>query len=229
MSKNIKNKLKGVDIFNGVEGDEIDYLIQNSFIKKLKKGDILFFEKDEINNIYLVLEGKVTLFKLSETGQKRVIFLLDKGSIINEIILDDLPSTVNCEAFEDSEVVGINKKALLNIMSENFELTKKILYSISKKTRRLYRQLKNVIPIRMDKKLAAKLWKLSRDYGVDTKEGVLIDLDLSITYLSDMLGTTRETVSRAISSFIRLGLIEYKENKIVVKEIEKLSIYFRGV
>lgn len=77
----------------------------------------------------------------------------------------------------------------------------------------------------MLKRLAAKLWKLSRTYGVKTKEGVLIDLNLSIIYLADMFGTTRETVLRAISNLIKLGLIEYKK-KIIVKDIDELLIYF---
>ncbi|HLR33802.1 MAG TPA: Crp/Fnr family transcriptional regulator [Tissierellales bacterium] len=229
MTKKLKKKIKKLNLFYSVQTEYINYLAQKSFIEKFKEGDILFFEQDEMDYIYIVLKGKVTLFKLSEIGQKRIIFLLDKGDIVNEVIFDDLPSSISCEAFEDSEVLKIDKDALLYIMSKDFNLTKKIINSISKKNRRLYRQLKNIIPIRMDKKLAAKLWKLSRDYGVDIEEGVLIDLNLSVTYLADMLGSTRETVSRAINDFVRCGLIQYKNNKIVVKNRDELSIYFRGV
>lgn len=60
-----------MDILNVLYKDEIEYLIDNLFIKK--KIDILFFEIHEINNVHNS-RGKMTLFKLSETGQKGVIF-----------------------------------------------------------------------------------------------------------------------------------------------------------
>ena len=81
----------------------------------------------------------------------------------------------------------------------------------------------------MDKKLAAKLWKLSRDYGVKTEEGTLIDLNMSITYLADMLGSTRETVSRCMNGFKKKGMIIFQNRKIIVVDPKVLSLYFRGI
>ncbi len=118
---------------------------------------MLFAERQSIDNIYIVLEGKVTMYRLSEKGQKRVIFILNKGEIINEVIFDNLTSSINCEGFEDSEIMSISKVDLLNIMKQDFKLTQVILYSMSKKIRRLYRQLKNTVPTKMDKRVAAKL------------------------------------------------------------------------
>ena len=100
---------------------------------------------------------------------------------------------------------------------------------MGRKIRRLYRQLKNTVPIKMDKKLAAKLWKLSKDYGVKVNRGVLINLDITVTYLADMLGSSRETISRCISDFQKSNLIEFKDKKIIVKNRESLSRYFKGM
>lgn len=123
----------------------------------MKKGESLFSERDEVKNIYMILEGKMTLFRLSEIGQKRIIYILDSGEIINEVIFDSMPASINCEAFEDSIVIGFDKGTLLYVMEKNFDLTQKVIKSMGKKIRRQYRQLKNTVPIRMDKKLAAKL------------------------------------------------------------------------
>lgn len=114
-------------------------------------------------------------------------------------------------------------------MAGDFELTHIIINSMAKKIRRLYRQLKNTVPIKMDKKLAAKLWKLSRDYGVETKEGTVIDLNISITYLAEMLGSTRETISRCMNNFEKKGMIKFHHKKIIVIDPKVMSMYFRGV
>lgn len=227
--KSIKEDISDLKLFKGIKEEDLEFIADSSIRKRVKKGNLLFSEKSKLTNIYIVLDGKVSLFRLSEAGQKRVIFILDKGEIINEVVFDNLPSSISCEAFEDSIILGINKEALIYIMSKNFILTQKVMNSMGKKARRLYRQLKNTVPIRMDKKLAAKLWKLSKDYGKQIEEGILIDLDLSVTYLSDMLGSTRETISRCVSDLQNQELISYKGKKIVVNDRERLAEYFKGL
>lgn len=220
------NKLS---IFKNVDESTLKLLKEKAFKKKLHRGEVLFCEKDRVDKIYLVLDGKVTMYRMSEEGQKRVIYILGRESFINEDIFDNLPASISCQAFEDSCILYFFKDDLLEIMSADFKLNPIIINSMTRKIRRLYRQLKNTVPLKMDKKLAAKLWKLSRDYGIKTTGGTLIDLNISITYLADMLGSTRETVSRCINAFERKGMIKFRNKKIVVADPEELSIYFRGI
>ncbi|MBW9156833.1 Crp/Fnr family transcriptional regulator [Clostridium tagluense] len=221
-------QLKDLPLFECVEDKTLDLIRESVIIKKIKKSQILFAEREIINNIYIVLDGKVTMYRLSEKGQKRVIYILNSGEIINEVIFDNSTASINCEGFEDSELISISKADLLKIMKKDFKLTEVILYSMSKKIRRLYRQIKNTVPIKMDKRVAAKLWKLSKDYGVQTEEGVLIDIKISITYLADMLGSSRETISRAVKELEIMDMVKIKHRKFIVNR-EKLSRYFKGV
>ncbi|MDU1442613.1 MAG: Crp/Fnr family transcriptional regulator [Clostridium cochlearium] len=221
--------INNISIFNSLTEEEVSTLSKSSKIIKLKKGEILFSEKDLVNNIYIVYSGKVTVFRLSEMGAKRVIYILDKGEIVNEVIFDKLPASVSCEMFEDSQILSLSSNDMLKVMESNFTFNKGVIDSMGRKIRRLYRQLKNTVPIKMDKKLAAKLWKLSKDYGVKVNRGVLINLDITVTYLADMLGSSRETISRCISDFQKSNLIEFKDKKIIVKNRESLSRYFKGM
>ena len=228
MSQITVNHLKNLLLFEGIDEKTLDLIKDKTYIKNLKKGKSLFSEREKVDNIYIVLEGKVTMYRLSEKGQKRVIYILNKGEIINEVIFDNITASINCEGFEDSEVMSIPKVDLLDIMHQDFKLTEVILCSMSKKIRRLYRQIKNTVPTKMDKRVAAKLWKLSKDYGVETQEGVLIDVKISITYLADMLGSSRETISRAIKELENMDMVKIKQRKFIVNR-EKLSKYFKGV
>ena len=60
-----------------------------------------------------------------------------------------------------------------------------------------------------------------------TERGVLIDMSLSITYLADMLGSKRETVSRQVKRLTELKLICMEKNRIFVPDIAELSNYFK--
>lgn len=220
-------KLSEFSLFSQVSKNTISKLNEVCFVKELKKGEHLFRDKEVIKNIYVVKSGKVALYKQSESAQKKVIFILGKDTIINEVIIDDLPSSINCEAFEKAEILCFDRMLFLDIMKDDFELSKIIINSLAMKVRRLYRQGKNSIPIKVEKRVAAKLWKLSRDYGIEIEEGTLIDLNITITYLADMFGAPRETISRALKILNNEGLIINKNKKIIVPDREKLVKFFK--
>ncbi|WP_243124886.1 Crp/Fnr family transcriptional regulator [Clostridium cuniculi] len=220
-------KLSEFSLFSQVNKNTIFKLNEICFVKELKKGEHLFRDKEVIKNIYVVKSGKVALYKQSESAQKKVIFILGKDTIVNEVIIDDLPSSINCEAFEKAEILCFDRMLFLDIMKDDFELSKIIINSLAMKVRRLYRQGKNSIPIKVEKRVAAKLWKLSRDYGIEIEEGTLIDLNITITYLADMFGAPRETISRALKILNNEGLIINKNKKIIVPDRDKLVKFFK--
>lgn len=226
MGKNVF-KLSEFSLFSQVSKNTIYKLNEICFVKELKKGEHLFRDKEVIKSIYVIKSGKLALYKQSESAQKKVIFILGKDTIVNEVIIDDLPSSINCEAFEKTEVLCFDRVLFLDVMKDDFELSKIIINSLAMKVRRLYRQGKNSIPIKVEKRVAAKLWKLSKDYGIEIDEGTLIDLNITITYLADMFGAPRETISRALKILSNEGLIINKNKKIIVPDREKLVKFFK--
>lgn len=226
MGKNVF-KLSEFSLFSQVSNNTISKLNEICFVKELKKGEHLFRDKEIIKSIYVIKSGKLALYKQSESAQKKVIFILGKDTIVNEVIIDDLPSSINCEAFEKAEVLCFDRVMFLDVMKEDFELSKIIINSLAMKVRRLYRQGKNSIPIKVEKRVAAKLWKLSKDYGIEIEEGTLIDLNITITYLADMFGAPRETISRALKILSNEGLIINKNKKIIVPDRDRLVKFFK--
>lgn len=224
-----KDDIYSLEIFKNLKEETIDKLINLGGKKKLKKGELLFRDKDEVKYIYIVLKGKTSLYKLNEDGQKKIIFILGEGKVINGVIVDDFKASINCEAFETCEILAFNKNEFVDLMENDFELTKIIINSLALKVRRLYRQLKNVVPIKVEKRVAAKLWKLSKDYGIELEVGTMIDLNISITYFADMFGASRETISRALNVLQKEGLIIIENKRFIIKDREKLSRYFKGI
>ena len=217
-----------IPMFQGLKKSTLDMLEQSVNICTLNKGEILFRERDKIDRVYIILNGKVTMYRNNAEGHKKVVYILDNGQIINEVIFDGLSASINCEAFEKTELLWFNREEFLDIMSKDFDLTKKVIDMMAKKIRRLYRQLKNTVPIRVDKKVAAKLWKLAKDYGTDENGETKIQLKITVTSLAEMLGSSRETISRALKLLTKENLIRYENKKFIVNK-SKLAKYFKGV
>jgi len=223
----ILNNIRTIEAFMTLAPDTIEKLAVIATTVTLKKGETLFWEKDQVDAVYAVFSGKVAILRYSGNGQKRIFFILDSGALINEVVFDNLPVSVVAEAFENSEVMRFPKEALMSVMKEDFQLTQNIMCSMGKKQRRLYRQLKNTVPIKIDKKLAAKLWKLAKDYGVKEGDWARIELKITVTSLSHLMGSPRETISRALKTLIEEEIVKWDKKQLLVKEKDILA-YYRG-
>lgn len=219
------NQIDKVEAFHDLAKSTKEKIALVAVEVELKKGETLFWEKDQVDAVYALVDGKAALLRYSGSGQKRIFFILDKGELINEVVFDNLPVSVVCEAFEEAKLLKLPKSDFLEIMKMDFDLTYKIMCSMGKKQRRLYRQLKNTVPIKVDKKLAAKLWKLSKDYGIKEGEWLRIDLNMSVTNLSYLMGSSRETISRALKTLIDHDIVKWDKKQILVREKEVLEYY----
>lgn len=225
----ILNELKQCKAFQNISDKTLEKLCLIGEKTAFRKGQHIFRDKDFIDSIYVVYSGKVSLYKLNEAAHKKVIFILGEGNIVNEVVLEKMKASISCEMFDDGELFVFDRNKFIRIMSEDFELTKQVIGTLSLKVRRLYRQMKNSTPLKIEKRLAAKLWKLAKDYGVEEDGETIINLKISITYLSDMFGMPRETISRALKILEKEGLIRKDKKKIIVKDKEKLSNYFKSL
>ena len=210
--------------------EAIKKIISHGAVTFYKKGTYIFRDKFACNSVFILLNGKAAIYKLNESGQKRVIFILDEGMLLSELASERFAPSASCNAFEDCTVLVIGRAAFDRLMAQDFELAKMVIEQISHKTRRMYRQLKNAGSVtKVEKRVAAKLWKLCRDYGKKTDGGVLIDIEISSVNLADLIGIRRETVSRSLKILASEGLIISEKRKIIVLDPDKLSNFFKGL
>ena len=137
-------------------------------------------------------------------------------------------SGIECWGFEDSTILRISLKTFDKIMSKDYILAKNCMLFMEKRIRRLYRQLKNSTSTNIEKKLAAKLYRLGTLYGIENVEDkfILINLNLTVTYLAKMLGYQRETVSRSIKLLNEKAIILLKDRKFYI-DMEKARQFFK--
>ena len=108
--------------------------------RQLSTKEILFNERDIVDKVYFLKSGKISIFKMNENGERKIIFILRSGEIINEISFDNTKSTtIGCEAFDKAIILECMGKDFIKVMEEDFTLTKNILISTQNRNRRLYR------------------------------------------------------------------------------------------
>ena len=194
----------------------------------IPKGKIFLSEQEENPHIYFILEGKIQVYNLTKCGKKKILFILGKDHIANDTLLHR-PSSVFCETLGPCLFYLIRRKDLLKLMEGDFQLTRTLFQYQERKLSRLEHQLKNTVgSIYLERRLASKLWKLARDFGIPTDRGTLIDIELSITFLADLLGAPRETTSRICKKLAGQGLIVIEKKKFYIPDMEKIAFFHKS-
>lgn len=183
----------GVKVFKGISDDSLNRILVCGDIVDLKKNACLYHDRQDLYYVYFLLKGKVTLVKPNENGESKVVFILNPGDTINQPVMRNNTSAVECWGFENSRILRIGFDDFDTIMAKDYILAKNCMAFMENRIRRLYRQLKNSVTINIEKRLAAKLVRLGLDYGSREEDSVMtrIDLNLTVTYIAKMLGCQR--------------------------------------
>ncbi len=216
-----------IDLNRDLSKNCLKDLLEISRCQLFKKGETIFFENDFCENIYFILEGTVILYKDSMDGRRKTMYILGENHFLNEndIYHNSKKISISCDAFTNVKMLLIPQNKMKDLILKHQELAVFIIQSLSHKTKRLYRQLKNTTTISMDKRIASKLWKLARDYGYEYGDYHGFSIKINNTYLADMIGTNRETVSRGIKKFKEMGLVKIENGKFFILK-DKLKKFY---
>lgn len=224
----IKKYLNQLKIFDGINSKTKEKLIKFGKIQEFSKGILLMRAREHVEFVYFQLTGKSVVYNLTQGGKRKILFIFGQGALLNEHIFNNHTSSTYCEMMEQGKVLAFSVQDFMSIMAEDFELTKKVMEEQERKIWRLSHQLKNTTSsIYLERKLAAKLWKLSRDFGIEKEDGIEIDIDMTITFLADMLGVPRETTSRVCSTLTEAGLIRMNKRRIMIADPKKMAHFYK--
>lgn len=222
------NRLCMLPMFREVAEETMDQMWGLGKVVDYKKGTLLTRAKETIDHVYIQLTGKSVVYNLTHDGKRKIIFIFGPGVLLNEHIENFHEASMYCEILEKSEVFEIPSKLFLACMKMDFDLTRAVLTAQEKKIWRLGHQLKNTMgSIYMERKLAAKLWKLARDFGICKPDGIEIDINMTITFLADMLGAPRETTSRICKTLTDYGLMRLEKKRITIINPQKMSQFYK--
>jgi CRP-like cAMP-binding protein len=218
--------IKKIELFKNLSEEELKelepYLVQTAY----KKKDDIFTEGDPPEWFFIVSKGKVKVTKLSHEGKEIILEIISPYDIFGGVaVLRNFPYPANAVAMEDSEVIKISRKNLMRLVDRFPNLMYCIALQLGDRMKSSYDSLKNIALERVEARIAALLLKLSNKVGVETKEGVLIDMRLTKQDVADMVGTTVETSIRTFSKFKKQGFVTDADGKIIIKDREGLMSF----
>ncbi len=212
--------IKEMSIFATLEDHELELLKSKAVIQKYpSKDNIIFHAGDESRDLYIVKSGRVNAVRYNnEHDQKIIVNTFGPGEFFGELsVLDGDPRSATIETVEPTVLLKITlsdlKSVLMNHPEINFQLTKIVVGKLRQATN----QIEELVLYDVYKRTARLIDKLTGHNGPGS------ELD-KITHhqLSELIGASREMVSRSISKLKKRGYIHIDKKRI--KVLKKLPI-----
>ncbi len=219
-----KKCLKELVLFSKMEWDEVKLICERASEKRYYKEEVIFFEDNNAENLYIVVEGRVKLTMLSPAGKEKVISIIQEGDILGEMSLFDQDKhPITAEVIDEARLVILPFADLESIIRKQPSVAIKIINAMAKKNRLLTSQIRELVFEDAEGRLASLILRFIDDFGLEVKSGKIIDLVLTHQEIANLMGSSRVTVTKLINQFIDEGIIKIYKRKIVVTDESKLT------
>ena len=207
-------KIEDIPMFSSLSEETLKRLKDKMFIKEYKNKSIVFFEGDRSDYIYVVLEGKVKLYKTTQKNTQVHINILKAPSLIGEFAaFEKSPFPATCQFITD----GVMGKIPIDFF-ENELLTQKnvalnVIRSLTAKVALLSTLIHQETVLSSEAKVA----------NIILNESSIFER-LKNSEIAEILNLTPETLSRILSKFKKDDIIELKRHKITILDSKKLEL-----
>ncbi|MBL4615652.1 MAG: Crp/Fnr family transcriptional regulator [Magnetovibrio sp.] len=205
-------------LFAGLIPDDLRKLLSTSSIRRYPDNTTLFMEGETADRFYVVMDGWVKLFRLSENGQEVVISVSSPGeSFAEAAIFDSHIFPVSASAITDVRLLVVGAESLLRQISESNQLAFNMLASMSKQMRSNVTKLHQMCSMSSTERLADFLIGLT----TTTNGSATITLPLDKSLIAARLGMQPETFSRALARLKNVG-VKSAGHDVVIEDMDAL-------
>ena len=205
-------------LFADVERRDLRVLLDGAHVTSYPEVELLFSQGDAADRFFVVLEGRVNLFALTETGDQSIIEVFDPVCTFAEAaIFSSGKFPLNCEVMAGSRMAHIPAGPFLRRLSENRVLAFKLLAGLSQWQGRLMHEISELKSKSPGQRLATFLLALSAK--AEGQERVRLPISKSV--LASRIGIAPESLSRALNRLKAVG-VETHGREIVLTDVEAL-------
>ena len=207
--------LKSIFLFKNLSKDDINEIKKFTIVKYFKKDDIVFFEKEEPSYLHLLIEGSVRVYKVDNKGNELIIHKFYPVSLIAELAnFENMPYPANCAMESDGIILKIEFEKFKKFLQKG-DICTQIMSSLLKKMKYLDGIIQDNLILDTETKIAKFIY--------DNPEAFE---ELKQHSIAALLNIKPETLSRKLKKLKQLGIIEKKDNKLIVKNKEKILDFY---
>jgi CRP/FNR family transcriptional regulator, cyclic AMP receptor protein len=192
---------------------------------QLTNGQPVFAKREDADAMFIVLSGRVKIFTDSAGKKRKTFAYLKEGEFFGEMALvEDLPRTASAQAVETTRLLLIRKTDFQRLLTRDPRLALYLLKTVCARLRRANEDLEGMLFRNILGRVAKVMLDQAKRSGEPWNAGLALKDRFTQQELADLVGTTREPLTRALSSLRRAGLIGTTgDGRYAVPEPRKLA------
>ncbi len=212
--------IAAIPLFQGLPTPQIEDLTMIVQEQVVRKGQIIFSEGDDGIGFYVVLAGRVKVFKLSMDGKEQILHLFGPGEPFGEVpVFSGQKFPASAATMEESRILFFPRDSFVALVKKTPEVALNMLAILSRRLRRFASLIEDLSLKEVPARLSAYLLYLkSANRGTQD-----LTLDISKAQLASLLGTIPETLSRILTKMSKQGLIQTDGPRIRIMDLEALQ------
>ena len=198
--------LSTLQIFSGISADHIAS-IKNLFnYQECKKNETIFKEGQSSSNMFFVIHGQFKIYKTSPKGKEQILHIMKSGDMLAEAAMFEGKNyPANCAAIEPGALLSIGRDDFIKLIKTEPQIALNLLAIQAKRLKVLTKQIENLSLHETSQKL--------ENYLLENSVGGIFTMTISMSELANLLGVTRENLSRTFSQLVKDRVIEETSKK----------------
>lgn len=216
--------LRQAPLFSGLDDDVAGELESSMASTTLRRGEILFSEGDDGNQLYVVTDGKIKLGRTSPDGRENLLAILGPGQMFGELsFFDPGPRSATATAVTDVELKSLGHDALSPVLNSHPDVAHALLNQLAGRLRRTNEVVGDLVFSDVPGRVAKALLDLASRFGRRADDGIHVNHDLTQEELAQLVGASRETVNKALADFASRGWLRLEPRSVVILDLERLQ------
>ncbi|HVE93124.1 MAG TPA: Crp/Fnr family transcriptional regulator [Actinomycetota bacterium] len=203
-------------LFSQLDEPALLRLAGSTTIRTYRKGQLVFLQGEPGESLYVVAEGLLKLFVVSEEGEEMVLSTIGPPEIFGELaVIDGRPRSTSAEVLEPARLIALTRSTLLDLLGREPKLADALLRSIGARLRRLTEKASDLVFLDLHGRVVKLLLQMAGEQGPGDDEHVVLDLHVTQSDLAAMVGGSRQRVNQILHAFEEQGRLELSGRQIV--------------
>ncbi len=213
-----------VPLFRGLSENQLGELARTFPGSHYGQGQTIFTEGGRAEGFYILLSGRVKIYKLSTEGKEQILHIIEPGEPFAEVALfSETTFPANAEAIQSSEVMFFPRKGFEKLVKDDPAIVMNMFAILSQRLKYFTRLVEDLSLKEVPQRLAAYLLFLAEHERSDN-----VSLGISKGQLASLLGTIPETLSRIMAKMAGQGFIEMQGRRIRITDRASLEALSAG-
>lgn len=218
----VADVLGRTELFGGLSPENLETIAAKGIERTYRKGQILFYEDDPGEALYVILEGRIKAFVTSEEGNELHLGVFESPTILGEVaVVDGGPRSASAEVVESAKVLVFTRATFFSLLGEYPSLVESHLRMLGKMVRRLQDRTEDLVFLDLHGRVAKLLLSFVEEED-DGSSDTVLDLKLTQGELAAMVAGSRPTVNQILKTFEGRGYLQIDGRQIVIKNADAL-------